>query len=452
MRKCCLLLLISFLASCSKEELVMKEYSVNNQKANTIEQNIYDYIRTFRKVVSRNATDYKLSPFIYEGDTVMHIANYGNGWDLFSNDKRMPMLVMSSDSGSFDMNDANMPPSMKSYIYSVADEIHQLRAIDEEESVSYGEWNIVSIDSEEVDLANVIAGPRAIGEAQPGEGYWQLIEVSDPVQSVSVTSKLTVTQWGQNYPWNLCVPNSIDNLNVIGPAGCSSVAAAQYLYYLHYKYNNPVSTVSLVSYNSSENIFIYSGSSSTIWDNMAKNIGESGTDFTALFIGYIGQLLGTKYYSDRGEATFEKSIEIINSQTGYNYYEADINYAYVINELLSGRAVYAMASNTTRSNTTEGGHEFIIDRLKTETITTTSTYGWVGTDNYGRDTNLYDMDGNVIGYSFFYEDDNITNTYSFAMNWGWNGRQDNVWCSADNNADWSVDYHYNSNRQIARHN
>lgn len=173
MKKCFLLLLISFLASCSDEEFVTKEYSANNQNANTIEQNIHDYIRTFRKVVSRNAADYKLSPFVCEGDTVMHIANYGNGWDLFSNDKRMPMLVMSSDSGNFDMNDANMPPSMKSYIYSVADEIHQLRAIDEAKSLTYGEWNIVSIENEEVDLANVISGPRAIGNAQPGEGYWK---------------------------------------------------------------------------------------------------------------------------------------------------------------------------------------------------------------------------------------------------------------------------------------
>ena len=78
MKMCYLFLLISFLMSCSNDEFVTKEYSVNNQKANTIEQNIHDYIRTFRKVVSRNAVDYKLSPFIYEGDTVMYIVNYGN--------------------------------------------------------------------------------------------------------------------------------------------------------------------------------------------------------------------------------------------------------------------------------------------------------------------------------------------------------------------------------------
>lgn len=185
---------------------------------------------------------------------------------------------------------------------------------------------------------------------------------------------------------------------------------------------------------------------------MAKNVSESGTDFTAIFIGYIGQELETKYYSDMAGASFEKSIEVINDQTGYNYYKADMNYAYVVSELLSGRAVLAMAENTTRGNTNIGGHEFIIDRLKTEAITTTSTYGWVGTDNYGRDTNLYDMEGNVIGYAFFYEDENITETHSFMMNWGWNGWYDDTCVLASSGADWNVGYHYNANRKIARKN
>ena len=452
MKKCFLLLLISFLASCSDEEFVTKEYSANNQNANTIEQNIHDYIRTFRKVVSRNAADYKLSPFVYEGDTVMHIANYGNGWDLFSNDKRMPMLVMSSDSGNFDMNDANMPPSMKSYIYSVADEIHQLRAIDEAKSLTYGEWNIVSIENEEVDLANVISGPRAIGNAQPGEGYWKLIEVSDTVWSESVTNRRTTTQWGQGYPWNVYVPNAKDDPFVQGPAGCTSVAVGQYLYYLHYKDNKPETTITTAVYNQSEKKYVFSGSSSTIWDEMAQTQWCSGTDAVAKFIAYIGEELDTEYYSDMAGASFEKSIEVINAQTGYNYYKADMNYAYVANELLSGRAVLAMAEDNTRSNTNKGGHEFIIDRLKTKTAATTSTYGWVGTDNYGRDTNLYDMEGNVIGYSFFYEDENIFETHSFMMNWGWNGRHNNSWVFAKSDEDWHVDYHYNVNRKIARKN
>lgn len=91
-----------------------------SDKETKVERGIKDYIShlKFGNINARRSTlqTYSLTPYIYRGDTVMYIANYASGWDLFSADQRTPLVMLSSDTGAFDPNDPSMAPAFKSYL------------------------------------------------------------------------------------------------------------------------------------------------------------------------------------------------------------------------------------------------------------------------------------------------------------------------------------------------
>lgn len=425
-----------------------------------VEKDIINYIKkvkfnhsSARKSKGLNSSDYSLVPYIYENDTVFYIANYGSGWDLFSTDQRTPLIIMSSETGSFNPNSTTMPPAFAAYLESVTEELRQIKHMGISRGKTYGLWNTVSIQNEEVNPAEIEVATRAVG-TQPGEGYWVLLETTTPTTTVTTGNRLTSTRWGQNSPWNVYVPFASGSTTQHCVAGCAAVAAAQYMYYLHYKNNRPSSTVSYGTYNQSSNEYEFSGSSTSIWDQMAKTQSESGTDKAALLIGHVGKSISTQYGNAESGAKIDKVIQLFNKEGGYNFSLKAIDYNYVINELKSGRAVYARATHKTNENNenNEIGHQFIIDRYRTTTTSSTNTYGWVGTDNLGNNSNEYDEEGNIVSYSFYYTKDIEANSHELTMNWGWSGYQDDVYCTATDNSDWSVmsDKHFNTNRQILK--
>lgn len=438
----------SNLATAISNEPVILSMDLNKTKA---EKDILNYITQVKfgnqKARQKNTEAHTLIPYLYKGDTVMYIANYGEGWDLYSADQRTPLIMASAETGSFDPNDQTMAPALKAYLNSIAEELYQIKQQDTSEGTTYGLWQTVSIQNDEVDQQKIEVAPRAVG-TQPGTGHWVLLSTTSPVTTQNTSNRLTSTRWGQDFPWNAYVPFIEGSTTQHCKAGCSSVAAAQYLYYLHYKNNKPTNTFSTATYQASNNTYTYTNSNSSVWGQMAKTTSNTGTNYAAVLIGYAGKSINTLYGSSLSEAFFSDAIEFINNEGNYNYYVTTIDYNYITRELIAGRAVMASALNTDGRG---GGHDFIIDRYQSTTTTTTSTFGWVGTDNLGQQTNEYDKDGNVIGYSFFYDKENKTTSYSYGMNWGWNNHYwDDTFCTASDNSDWAVDFHFNSTRRVAK--
>lgn len=456
------LLPILVLLSCSDESQEVSERisAMSNEPIifpytgkTKLETDIRNYITKIKfgnmSGFSRTPRNYSLTPYIYKGDTIMFIANYTSGWELYSADQRTPLIMASSDTGSFDTSDDSMAPAFKSYLNSVAEELYQIKQMDTAEGETYGLWKMVSIKNEEVDPQMIEVTPHAVG-TQPGSGYWVLLSTTTPVTSTSTSNRLTSTRWGQGTPWNVYVPYSPENMSRHSVAGCTAVATAQYLYYLHYKNGRPASTVTTAAYQSSNNTYNYSGSSSSVWDQMAKASNNTGTNYAAVLIGYVGKSIDTDYHLNESLAYFSKALSFINNEGNYNYNQSSIDYSYVTNELIAGRAVLACAQSYNEETRENEGHVFIIDRYRRTTTSSTSTFGWVGTDNLGQDTNEYDENGNVIGYSFFYDKENRTDSYDYLMNWGWDGSWDNTYCTASSGSDWNVGYHFNTNRLIAK--
>lgn len=65
---------------------------------------------------TRAEGSFSITPYIEEGDTLMYIAQYEKGWELYSASKATNMLICSSEKGVFDLNDPNMPEALRALI------------------------------------------------------------------------------------------------------------------------------------------------------------------------------------------------------------------------------------------------------------------------------------------------------------------------------------------------
>lgn len=89
------------LGSCSSDNLPELTPAADSYK--TVEsvqlRSIKKYLRTSRK--GTRSGDCLITPYVIEGDTVMYVAQFESGWELFSNSLAAPMSLMKSETGTF---------------------------------------------------------------------------------------------------------------------------------------------------------------------------------------------------------------------------------------------------------------------------------------------------------------------------------------------------------------
>lgn len=427
--------------SLSKELLNIQSYIISNKLSGA---------------GTRALQNISIVPYIIDNDTSLYIANYGDGWEVFSTDQRTPFVMLSSDTGHLDINDNNLPPALKAYIHSVASEIYQLKQVDNEDNEINPEWLIYPSSTERLEPFNgkELNGTRDPGEPEPGVGYWELIYsnlLSDSI--VAQSPKYTSTQWNQPYPFNTYIPYASDSLNYLGPAGCVSVATAQYLYFLHGKYGQPQKAVITATLtNPSTHMYSFSNKSAGAWSQMALNSNGSSYNLarTALFIAYVGQMIGTSYYHDHASAYFTNACSFVSSESGISHSYNNYDYNYVIDQLLNKQAAVLMSA---QDATTNDGHCFIADKIITRDKVYKDYYGWVGTTSTGQNANYIDENGHIVGYMIHKQEIRHQTAYSYNMNWGWGGAYDNVECAPYSNNSWNTGgYNWISTRKMAKKN
>ena len=261
------------------------------------------------------------------------------------------------------------------------------------------------------------------------------------------------------------MPYSLHNNSyVLGPAGCTPVATAQYLYFLHGKYNKPVTTVSTATLvNATTNKYSFSNKTSGVWSQMALDLNESGSriDKSAMLIAYVGQKINTQYSFNEASASMATACSFISSESGISHSYTNYSYTYVIDQLLNKQAAVLMSAFDATDNTV--GHCFIADQIITREVTYKYQYGWVGTTSTGESANYIDENGHIVGYKIHKEELVTKNDYSYRMNWGWGGSYDNVECGPYSIDDWIAggyiddnytfhNYNWNSTRKMARKN
>ena len=445
-----LLLLIVEFISCRSEISNIDEtdiFPMNVENLCGVERDIMINILSskyggYRKgqPATRALNSFSLTPFIEDGDTVLYVAQYSDGWEIYSANHLTNMILFSSDKGKFDINNPNMSDELRSLILANAHAIKDL-PIDTTFQVNKS-WGSSAMSNEDFVNGKITLNSgqksRIIQYPDVPPGEWVLIEREVVSTKPYVSPKLLTTQWNQGSPWNLYskfVSDDNDNL-VHAPAGCTPVAISQYLYYTHFKDGIPSSTVTNATLTADGKDYVFSGNSSTIWDNMDKTWIYFPPTQSAIFIGYIGRCLDAQYEFN-GTSVFDtKASEYLKQVFGIAFPIESFDYVYTKKSIDKGYPVVAAAISNKKADGTpkpESGHVFLIDQYKQSTETVRYVYGLIrepwnsenGDDPWA--DNDYDENGNIIGWAYTNEIERTVETNTgISMNWGYYEYENNI--------------------------
>lgn len=389
---------------------------------------------------TRALNSFSLSPFVEDGDTLLYIAQYSDGWEIYSANHLTNMILFSSDKGKFDINDPNISDELK---YLILANAHAIKNLPKDTTLQVNKsWGAAAMSNEDFANGKITDNSKhqskiiRYPDVPPGE--WVLIEQEIISTERYVSPKLLSTQWNQGSPWNLYSKLVYDNNQnlVHAPAGCTPIAISQYLYFTHYKEGIPSYTVTNATLTDDGKDYVFSGSSSTIWDNMDKTWLYFPPKQSSIFIGYIGRCLEAQY-GYNGTAVFDsKASDYLKQVFGVSFPIESFDYRYTKNSIDNGYPVVSAASSNKTSNGTskpESSHVFLIDQYKQSTETIRYVYGLIREpwkDENGDDPwadNDYDENGNIIGWAYTNEIEHTVDTdLGISMNWGYYEYENNV--------------------------
>lgn len=279
-----LLILTSLsISSCSQNELPnpnMAEAPVVSLKQQAIKR----YIDQRHPVKSRSNT--QLIPILQHGDTVAFLANYTEGWELFSNNTSLPMVLMKSEKYNFYPNvGALSDESDSSFLDFYNGLINGLSSYPEDEDPN-PTWVLYSEDRD----PGVDPVPSFVGIAATVEK-----------QTYTPKGGRLKTQWNQRGYYNLYTPFYKDSTKIHSPLGCSAVAVGQMAYHSNKYFGVPTHTSSKAGYNKDSNTYYFYESSTSAWGLIDSGENESfcknpiKMETTAAFLGNIAVQIRTKF-------------------------------------------------------------------------------------------------------------------------------------------------------------
>lgn len=263
------------LGACAQEADDLIEKNETNGQCDSTDP-LIRYINIKNGETRSNET-VSISPYIYENDTVMYVAQHPDGWELYSNDRRFPMILMKSEDGTFNVSEFSS--AVKAEIMDMAAAIHQTK-IEDPDLPTDESWSW--LDPQFVEEDEKIAALSNTETPDLDNGHWVLLEIIDKGTSVHDVPHLTQTKWGQLEPWNAYIPFDRNKTEKHSAVGCVVVATAQYAYFLHFKQGVPKWAPTFATYLSSKNTYTFGGTANSgPWASMAKKTYQSGTKETA---------------------------------------------------------------------------------------------------------------------------------------------------------------------------
>ena len=392
---------------------------------------------------TRALSSFSLTPYVEDGDTLLYIVQYNDGWEIYSANQATNMILFSSEKGRFDIKDPNMPDAMRLMLNT---ELSIIKATkDKYESVD-NTWGAPSISESELNEGNITVKKRnqsrqqiTSGDLPPG--HWELIKTEVLVDKRVTSPKLIKTKWGQLSPWNLYAKRVNYNGSLLStPAGCVAVALSQYMYYTHFKDGVPATSVSSASLTSDRLDFTFSGASTTIWDKMALTSNDKGTTEVALLLGKVGRDVSSIYQLGATGSGPSYSIPYLMKVYDTSFYREPFDFDKIVDIIDKGYPVIAdaitkvIAPDGSENNV---GHYFLIDQYATYEYSAKYTYGLVrdpwdsedGDDPW--ESNDVDENGNVITWVYTNEVLRTTDYKKVTMNWGWDGDYDSTFYYLD---------------------
>ena len=333
-----------------------------------------------------------INPVTFDRDTAYYVLQYSEGWEVVSADKRGPIILAFSDTGDYDsiISHESVDLWMKSiaeeivcrrrdgeYFFSISDETFQ------KEIAAYSFWRMVTADQLFIEENSVQT--RLVTDPIPYEGYWALYQTFFETEVYDMVSHLVETQWHQHAPFNHVLPLRGDsNPDPHYPLGCTAVAGAQMLYFLHYKLGAPVSAPTLFSYCWTGSFFSsiqFFGFSSTIWDNMVlipddtRYNDQYYDDPSSVFCLHTAFDIDVDFLNN-SRAHPHRLVTLLQNK-GISCSRGSYDTSVLFSSLQNGMPVLADASTALIGG---AGHTFIIDGYKSTRRKITTKYRWMQYD------------------------------------------------------------------------
>jgi hypothetical protein len=344
-------------------------------------------------------------------DTLLYVSKkLGGGWTIYSSDTRVPAIVAQSTSGSFD--NLMKIDAAKLWIQAMAEDMSVIRDLaDDELNFTQQEidnnkafWKSISSPDDFVQ-DNLLRSTRA----SRALGHYEVISSTTYSEVYDSIGRMTETNWSQGKPYNIYCPLKSNN-SEHAPAGCSAIAAAQMLYFLHDHLGVPTTAPSEAYCEGNINSYTWEQTNYTseIWGLMNSN----GV-YAAPLIADIGRRLGIKYGDSGSSASATDLVKKVFNSYGISCTYDSYTAQKAINSLSDNVPVVlvAWAKDTTNTGSINNvGHAFIADRYKRTVMVTKNILEWV-----------YDSIPNkpvpyITRESYTYSSPSIS---MIGMNWGW---------------------------------
>lgn len=322
-----------------------------------------------------------ITPSHYGNYTTSYLLEYDEGWEIVSTDKRGPVFLAQSETGSYSEND--LPDGAKVWIESLNEDI----AVRWSQGVPFDENNPNEVASKEYWDSVLRYKPKGNirgNRFNPAPlGDYVLFSTETVLEVYDSIPNLTTTVWKQQGPYNAACPLiRIDSLGR-APAGCVPVAGAQMLFFLHNEWGVPVMAPSYAScsgtVNNNDYVFdIPDPNSTTIWSQM-NNTELPEYNKAYILVADVGRRVGADY-GENGTGANTADLGSVFEAYGISCsitYER--NLSIIRNNLLEGIPLI-MGAHASPPNGPEVGHTFIIDGYVRYRIKTTDTYRWVWLD------------------------------------------------------------------------
>lgn len=362
-----LIIVIMAFQSCVKEKSFSQESDISVQVDYGVHLCDVEAILSLRYGAETKSRVYDVKPYVYNGDTVMYIVNYtgGEGWEIFSGDKRSVAILACSDSGSF--VPLTCEDGGSEWISMVANEIYAKK-----HSKYANRDTMVSDFWKNRDFSDLKENIQTKGDSEDNihENDWlQLVYTTYTYETIEIVEPLIQTKWGQGYPWNEGIPYKSENNRAA--AGCITVALAQLSYYTHYTLGKPLYAPSFsycVANQKSISLsdFHFAGFDANVWDDMPKSLNEFyqseySSEAVVSLLSYIyskKEHLETSSSSDQDVRNYLDTVSV-----GY-YTTPRINQANIEQQLEGELPVLVIADNLRSQNNDDKAHCWLIDGYK----------------------------------------------------------------------------------------
>ena len=353
MKKVFLIALFAIAMSACSDNMIMNEPEMHNanELSRSSETSTSEYTVTpdmVCKYINLYHKDHELknlTSIIRDGDTLAYVAEYQQGWDFFTGDKRMPPIMIMSETGNLNFSD-NGEPDIKGLTGALKLIKNKKYSND---TIKDPTWHFLEPPTKKENVAISRSG-------EYGEGMWIPIDTIIDFRGSRINHILE-TKWGQYPPWDQYTPYISGEHSVVG---CVAVATAQQIYHFRKNNNRGITLPLSATYSDYENgTPSFSNFSTSGWCGLANSLSDTGTDKVSMFMSYIGQLQNLDYGLGEGGTSGQNSVifETLNQFKLTGTVSNNYSYEKLISNLKDSIPVILCASY----NPLMGGHAFNVD-------------------------------------------------------------------------------------------